>query len=102
MLSVHFMSRRLIFRENGISRYLNGLPAVNYHGASSSCEFLLQWQCAWYAQSLFVGRECFCLSEDDAFHAWVELASHVVNDHEELQTGYTIMHRVPFYDPSHI
>jgi hypothetical protein len=44
---------------------------------------------------LVVGRERFCLSDDDAFHAWVELADHVVNDHDELQSGYVVMFRVP-------
>jgi hypothetical protein len=45
---------------------------------------------------LVVGRERFCLSDDDTdFHAWVELAGHIVNDHDELQSGYEIMCRIP-------
>jgi hypothetical protein len=50
---------------------------------------------------LVVGRERFCLSDDDAFHAWVELAGHVVNDHDELQSGYGVMCRVPSTNSLH-
>jgi hypothetical protein len=44
---------------------------------------------------LVIGRERFDVPEDVAFHAWVELAGQVVNDMEELQTGYAVFYRVP-------
>jgi Transglutaminase-like superfamily len=60
-----------------------------------SLAFCAYLRAAGLPAQLLVGREQFCLSEDDAFHAWVELAGRVVNDHDEVQTGYTVMHRVP-------
>ncbi len=42
-----------------------------------------------------IGRACFDLSGHYPFHAWVELAEWVVNDHAELQSGYDILQRIP-------
>ncbi len=42
-----------------------------------------------------IGRACFDLSGHYPFHAWVELAGWVVNDHAELQSGYAILQRIP-------
>ena len=42
-----------------------------------------------------IGRACFDLSSRYLFHAWTELAGMVVNDHAELQSGYTVLQRFP-------
>jgi len=44
---------------------------------------------------LIIGRERFDIPKDFALHAWVELAGQVVNDSEELQSGYAVLYRVP-------
>ena len=44
---------------------------------------------------LVIGRPQFGLSPSFDFHAWVEIAGTVVNDLEELTTGYTVLQRVP-------
>jgi hypothetical protein len=44
---------------------------------------------------LVIGRAQFSLSPSFDFHAWVEIAGTVVNDLEELTTGYTVLQRVP-------
>jgi Transglutaminase-like superfamily len=63
-----------------------------------SLAFCAYLRAAGLSAQLMVGRERFCLSEDDAFHAWVELAGRVVNDHDEVQTGYALLHRVPEHE----
>jgi sugar phosphate isomerase/epimerase len=40
----------------------------------------------------------FDLSGHAPFHAWVELAGLVVNDHAELQSGYRVIQRLPLQD----
>jgi Transglutaminase-like superfamily len=44
---------------------------------------------------LVEGRPRFSSSSRFPFHAWVELAGRVVNDHEELQIGYVVWQRIP-------
>ena len=48
--------------------------------------------------TVVVGRERFGLVNDGDFHAWVEVAEHVVNDHDEVQTGFSVMQMVPSPD----
>jgi Transglutaminase-like superfamily len=45
--------------------------------------------------TVVIGRACFDLSGHAPFHAWVELAGLVVNDHAELQSGYRVIQRLP-------
>jgi Transglutaminase-like superfamily len=47
---------------------------------------------------LVIARACFDLSGHAPFHAWVELAGFVVNDHAELQSGYRVIQRLPFQE----
>jgi Transglutaminase-like superfamily len=47
-----------------------------------------------------IGRACFDLSGHVPFHAWVELAGFVVNDHAELQSGYRVIQRFLFQEKS--
>jgi hypothetical protein len=44
---------------------------------------------------LVIGRTQFSLSDTFDFHAWVEIVGTVVNDLEELTTGYTALQRIP-------
>jgi hypothetical protein len=45
--------------------------------------------------TVVIGRARFDLSGWYSFHSWTELAGYVVNDHTELQSGYTILQRIP-------
>lgn len=45
--------------------------------------------------SVVIGRACFDLSGHYPLHAWTELAGLVVNDHTELQSGYSVIQRFP-------
>lgn len=45
--------------------------------------------------TVVIGRAHFDLSSQYPFHAWTELEGQVVNDHAELQSGYTVMARIP-------
>lgn len=42
-----------------------------------------------------IGQSRFGKVERFAFHAWVELEGRVINDLEELQTGYQVLQRLP-------
>jgi hypothetical protein len=42
-----------------------------------------------------IGRACFDLSSHYSFHAWTELTGKVVNDHDELQSGFVVLQRLP-------
>jgi hypothetical protein len=44
---------------------------------------------------LVIGRPQFSLSDSFGFHAWVEITGTVINDFEELTTGYATLQRVP-------
>jgi len=48
--------------------------------------------------TVVIGRACFDLSGHSPFHAWVELAGLVVNDHAELQSGYRVIQRLPLQE----
>jgi Transglutaminase-like superfamily len=50
--------------------------------------------------TVVIGRACFDLSSHAPFHAWVELAGLVVNDHAELQSGYRVIQRLPVQEKS--
>jgi len=50
--------------------------------------------------TVVIGRACFDLSGRALFHAWVELAGFVVNDHAELQSGYRVIQRLPVQEKS--
>jgi Transglutaminase-like superfamily len=50
--------------------------------------------------TVVIGRACFDLSGHAPFHAWVELAGLVVNDHAELQSGYRVIQRLPLQEKS--
>ncbi len=48
---------------------------------------------------LVIGRPLFHQADDRfAFHAWTELAGRIVNDHAELQSGYSVIQRLPLYE----
>ncbi len=48
-----------------------------------------------FPSQVIMGRERYGISDRFAFHAWVELADWVVNDNDELRTGYSVIQRVP-------
>ena len=52
-----------------------------------------------FPAQVVIGRSRFDLSEHRfAFHAWTEVAGIIVNDHAELQSGYTTIQRLPAYE----
>jgi hypothetical protein len=50
------------------------------------------------AATVVIGRARFDLSSQYPFHAWTELEGQVINDHAELQSGYTIMTHIPTHN----
>jgi hypothetical protein len=88
---------RVARRELGICQVVVRCLAPTALCLVRSVAFCAYLRALGFPATLVIGRACFDLTSRHPFHAWVELAGQVVNDHTELQSGYNVMQRLPSF-----
>lgn len=90
---------RLARRELVYCQLVVRLLAPLAHCLMRSAAFCTYLRSLGLPAQLVIGRPLFHQYDDRfAFHAWTELAGRVVNDHAELQNGYSVIQRLPLYE----